>query len=181
MGNGERDESMARERQSERVRASGDTEAPLAGRALTPRRRQFVNHYLAAGRPTYLNATQAAVAAGFGPKTARQAGHRLLTNVDISAAVDARLARCGITTDRLLRELAAHAFEGDAADFEPFVDGSATLGELRSRGVNTRLVKKARVAVRQGTVSRAVELVDAHTAIRELLRVLLPKCGRELG
>ena len=50
--------------------------------ALTPKRAAFVREYL-----IDLNATQAAIRAGYSPKTARAQGHRLLTDADIAAAV----------------------------------------------------------------------------------------------
>lgn len=43
---------------------------------LTSKQRRFVENYL-----LDLNATQAAIRAGYSQKTARQQGHRLLTNV----------------------------------------------------------------------------------------------------
>ncbi|WP_204856409.1 MULTISPECIES: terminase small subunit [unclassified Pseudomonas] len=76
---------------------------------LTAKQRRFVDEYL-----IDLNATQAAIRAGFSPRTARQAGNRLLSNVDIQAAtakrMDARADRVGITQDMVLRELAKIGF-----------------------------------------------------------------------
>jgi phage terminase small subunit len=76
---------------------------------LTPRQERFVREYL-----IDLNATQAAVRAGYSTRTARQIGARLLTNVDIVAAVakakQARATRLGITADQVLRELARIGF-----------------------------------------------------------------------
>ena len=46
----------------------------------------FCEHYVAS-----LNATQAAIDAGYSEKTARQQGSRLLTNVNIKAYIDALL------------------------------------------------------------------------------------------
>ena len=50
--------------------------------ALSTRRARFVAEYL-----VDLNATQAAIRAGYSPHTARQQGSRLLTDVDISRAI----------------------------------------------------------------------------------------------
>ncbi|PXW75966.1 phage terminase small subunit [Blastomonas natatoria] len=50
--------------------------------ALTPKQEAFVREYL-----IDLNATQAAIRAGYSAKTAKQQGQRLLTNVDVQAAV----------------------------------------------------------------------------------------------
>lgn len=49
---------------------------------MTSRQKKFVHEYI-----IDLNATQAAIRAGYSPRTARQIGHRLLTNVDIEAAI----------------------------------------------------------------------------------------------
>lgn len=52
------------------------------------------------------NATQAAVTAGFSPKTARQQGQRLLTDVDIADAVRVA-AKCPKMSESRNRRLAA--------------------------------------------------------------------------
>ena len=51
---------------------------------LTPKQKRFVDEYLVDG-----NATQAAIRAGYSPKTAYSAGERLLRNVEISSLVAA--------------------------------------------------------------------------------------------
>ena len=50
---------------------------------LTPKQQRFVDEYL-----IDLNATQAAIRAGYSEKTARSIGQRLLTNVDIQKAIE---------------------------------------------------------------------------------------------
>ena len=76
---------------------------------LNPRQQRFVAEYL-----TDLNATQAAVRAGYSAKTAHSIGPRLLEHVDIAGALaeasQARQARTGITQDRVVAELALLAF-----------------------------------------------------------------------
>lgn len=52
------------------------------------RQQRFADAYLANGG----NATEAAVAAGYSPRTAKQQGSRLLTNADLSAYIDERRA-----------------------------------------------------------------------------------------
>lgn len=47
---------------------------------MTPKQKLFVKEYL-----VDLNATRAAIAAGYSEKTAKQQGSRLLTNVDVAA------------------------------------------------------------------------------------------------
>ena len=60
------------------------------------------------------NATQAAIRAGYSEKTAYSQGSRLLKNVEVKAALQARtttaLARLEVTEDMTLQELAAVAF-----------------------------------------------------------------------
>lgn len=77
--------------------------------ALTARQQRFVDEYL-----IDLNATQAAIRAGYSQKTARQIGNRMLTNVDIQAATSKRMgersSRVEITQDMVLKELAKIGF-----------------------------------------------------------------------
>lgn len=71
---------------------------------LTPKQELFVAEYL-----KDLNATQAAIRAGYAPDRARQTGHELVTNSNIAEAVSARratqLKRVEIDADFVLREL----------------------------------------------------------------------------
>ena len=60
---------------------------------LTPKQERFVQEYL-----IDLNATQAAVRAGYSQKTANEQGSRLLRNVNIRARIDEQLAQ--IKTER---------------------------------------------------------------------------------
>jgi phage terminase small subunit len=69
--------------------------------ALTSRQSRFVEEYL-----VDLNATQAAIRAGYSAKTAHSAGPRLLENVEVARAVragmDARAERARITADDVI-------------------------------------------------------------------------------
>lgn len=71
---------------------------------LTDKQQLFVDEYL-----IDLNATQAAIRAGYSPKTAKSAGSRLLTNVDISNAIKERLkekeSELIATQDEILKTL----------------------------------------------------------------------------
>lgn len=92
----------------------------MAG-SLTPRQQRFVLEYL-----VDLNATQAAIRAGYSAKTAKQQGARLLTYADIAAEVQTRRerlsARTQVTAERVIQELARLAFVDPRAIFNP--DGS---------------------------------------------------------
>ena len=71
-------------------------------KVLTPKQQRFVEEYL-----IDLNATQAAIRAGYSEKTANEQASRLLANVNVSAAVQAamqeRSKRTEITQDEVLR------------------------------------------------------------------------------
>jgi phage terminase small subunit len=77
--------------------------------SLTPKQRLFIREYC-----RHLNATRAAIAAGYSEKTARQAGARLLTNVNVSAEIgkltQKACERLEISAENVLRELARLAF-----------------------------------------------------------------------
>lgn len=76
---------------------------------LTDRQMRFVGEYL-----VDLNATQAAIRAGYSERTAQEQGSRLLSNVIVSQAVAkaqlARSKRTEVTQDRVVRELAKIGF-----------------------------------------------------------------------
>lgn len=77
--------------------------------ALTAKQQLFVKEYL-----VDLNATQAAIRAGYSAKTAEQQASRLLSNVKVQKAIEEamskRAAKVEITADRVLREYAKIAF-----------------------------------------------------------------------
>ena len=76
---------------------------------LNDRQSRFVAEYL-----VDLNATQAAIRAGYSAATANQIGARLLVNVKVAAAIAeaqaARSRRTEVTQDRVVLELARVAF-----------------------------------------------------------------------
>ena len=86
-------------------------------RDLTEMQRKFCDEYL-----IDLNATQAAIRAGYSPRSASELGKQLLQKPLVAAEVARARAkqsrRTGITADRVLRELARVAFcnPGDIID-----------------------------------------------------------------
>ncbi|HMN92222.1 MAG TPA: terminase small subunit [Hydrogenophaga sp.] len=76
---------------------------------MSPKQEAFVREYL-----VDLNATQAAIRAGYSKKTAGSIGEENLRKPEIRSAVDAALAvvakRVGVTAERVLRERARIAF-----------------------------------------------------------------------
>lgn len=71
---------------------------------LSPRRAMFVAEYL-----VDLNATQAAIRAGYSPHTANEQGNALLANLSVKAAIERgkaqRLARVNTTADSVIHEM----------------------------------------------------------------------------
>ena len=77
-----------------------------------------------------LNATQAAIRAGYAKENADKEGSRLLSFVEVQANIRkeklARIERTGITADRVLEEIAAIGFS-NIADFVTFGENGVTL------------------------------------------------------
>jgi phage terminase small subunit len=88
----------------------------------SPKRHRFVQEYL-----VHLNATQAAIRAGYSAGPARLQGHRMITNdnikKNIQEAMDARAERTGITADRVLQELSLIGFANIADYLDVDIDG----------------------------------------------------------
>jgi phage terminase small subunit len=126
--------------------------------ALTPNQERFVAEYL-----VDLNATQAAIRAGYSAKTASQQGARLLGNAKVAAAIAerqaARAERTGITQERVLEELALLAFS-DLEHYEVADNGEVTLAPGAPRGAMRALssIKRRISTDKDGSVTREVEL-----------------------
>lgn len=85
-----------------------DSTKPLVDNGLNPKQQRFVDEYL-----VDLNATQAAIRAGYSPNTAAEQGYDHLRKPQIQLAIEKarreQQERTGITADRVLREIAAVA------------------------------------------------------------------------
>jgi phage terminase small subunit len=94
-------------------------------KALTPKQQAFVKEYLCD-----LNATQAAIRAGYSVKTAKSVGAENLTKPDIDAAIQEalqkRAERTEISQDRVLEEYAKLAFHNP----QDFYDDQGNLIEV---------------------------------------------------
>lgn len=115
------------------------------GEVLPAKRQRFVDEYL-----VDLNATQAAIRAGYSPRTAKSQGQRLLTDVDISAAITrgqvARAERTEITQDWVLGRLVDNA--NRAMQLEPVKDSlGRETGEYQYQGA---------------VANKALELIGKH-------------------
>lgn len=77
--------------------------------ALTTKQERFVEEYL-----VDLNATQAAIRAGYSSKTAEQMGYQLLQKTSVQKAlreaIDERSKRTGITQEKVIEEIGKIAF-----------------------------------------------------------------------
>ncbi|MCE5266730.1 MAG: terminase small subunit, partial [Planctomycetaceae bacterium] len=96
-------------------------------RPLTPKQARFVSEYL-----VDLNATQAAIRAGYSARTAADIGRQLLGKTPVAEAVaaqqKAREVRTGVTADRVVAELARVAF-GNSRAVMRWSAGGVTLRE----------------------------------------------------
>ena len=94
-------------------------------RKLTPKQRRFVDEYL-----VDLNATQAAIRAGYSRKTAASIGEENLRKPEIQAAIQeamkARQERTEVTQDSVVKELARIAF-GDPRNVMTWGPGGVKL------------------------------------------------------
>jgi phage terminase small subunit len=92
-----------------------------------PRRQKFVDAYLVSG-----NATQAALEAGYAPKTATVQGSRLLRSVHVKAAIEQAQVQVAekaeMTAVQVLKELATLA-TSDIRHYRVAEDGSLALAE----------------------------------------------------
>ncbi|MEJ7933506.1 terminase small subunit [Sphingobium sp. AN558] len=96
---------------------------------MTPKQQRFVEEYL-----IDLNATQAAIRAGYSAKTANEQASRLLANVSVSHAImeaqQRRSTRTEITQDRVLAELAKIGF----ADMRKLLRWTGNLPKMDMEG-----------------------------------------------
>lgn len=135
---------------------------------MTKKQKRFVEEYL-----IDLNATQAAIRAGYSPDTAKEIGCENLTKPNIKAAVDKVLAersrRTGVTADRVVAELAKIAF----ANAEDIIDLES--GKILSCAERDDLAAVQSVKVKSGEsfTEREVKLADKLKALDML--------GRHLG
>jgi phage terminase small subunit len=95
--------------------------------ALSDKQRRFVAEYL-----VDLNATQAAIRAGYSPKTANEQGARLLANASVAAAVKdqtaKQLERVGVTAEMVKERLRQIGFQ----DIRKLFDAEGNLKPIHS-------------------------------------------------
>lgn len=99
----------------------------------TNKQTSFVDEYFICG----FNATRAAIRAGYSIKTARSQGQRLLTNVDILAEIEARLAKKKLSANMVLARISEMAMS-NIADFADVKNAS----DLKRYRHKTHVIKK---------------------------------------
>ena len=148
-----------------------------SGRALNAKQARFVEEYL-----IDLNATQAAIRAGYSEKTAKSQGQRLLTNVDVakllSEAQASRSDRVQIDADWVLTRLASEA-TADLADL--YTDDGALLpvrdwpliwrqGLVAGMDVYEEMVEGVKIGqtvkVKLSDRIKRIELIGKHVDVR---------------
>lgn len=122
-----------------------------------------------------LNATRAAVRAGYAPASARQQGSDLMSRPAIAEAIavelQARATRVGVTAEKVLKELAYVAFSDilnvieSAHGEEMVLRDLKTLPDAARRTIESIQVK----SLPGGGVSRTVKLHSKTTALKMLL------------
>lgn len=139
---------------------------------MTPKQARFVDEYL-----IDLNATQAAIRAGYSKKTAEWIGPQLLGKTHVSEAVSERMKareqRTEITQDRVLKELARLAFldirkafdeNGNLKHVKDLDDETAAaiagmeVSEINAGDVQIGSLKKIKLSDKKG----ALELIGRH-------------------
>ena len=135
---------------------------------LNEKQKRFVSEYI-----IDLNAKQAAIRAGYSPKTAEVQASRLLSLVkvqtEIAKAMEDREKRTGITQDRVLAELSAIAF-AKATDYVEIDDDGAV--KIKATASLTDEQKKAIAGIKEGANGVEVKLVDKTKALEMLSRHL---------
>lgn len=152
--------------------------------ALAPKQKRFVEEYL-----VDLNATQAAVRAGYSAKTAEQMGYQLLQKTSVQASIQSamkkRSMRVEITQDRVLQELAYIAFS-NGADFakviekllppDPLCGGPSRMVQVVEMTPTDELPPDKRAAIAGIEETKNGIKVSSHDKVRALELI-----GKHLG
>lgn len=136
---------------------------------MTKKQKRFIEEYL-----VDLNATQAAIRAGYSPDTAKSIGSENLTKPDIRAHIDKAMAerskRTGVNADRVVMELAKIAFV-NAVDV---IDPETATVKADASGDDTAAIQSVKVKTfGEDGLEREVKMADKLKAL-ELL-------GKHLG
>lgn len=136
---------------------------------LTPRQQRFVEEYL-----IDLNATQAAIRAGYSPNCAKETGSELLTYPHVRARIDVaraeRSKRTGVNADIVVEELAKIARVNPIDVIDPntgkikadSVDDVAAIASVRVKITPTKNGDIVEREVRMADKIKALELLGKH-------------------
>lgn len=135
---------------------------------MTKKQKRFVEEYL-----IDLNATQAAIRAGYSPDSAKEIGCENLTKPNISAAIAKAMAerskRTGINQDRVLQELARIGF----AKITDVMDPATAKIKKNASEDDLACIQSVKIKPNEWGTEREVKLCDKKAAL-ELL-------GKHLG
>ncbi|MFR1708941.1 MAG: terminase small subunit [Clostridium sp.] len=140
---------------------------------LTPKQKTFCDEYL-----IDLNATQAAIRAGYSSDSAKEIGCENLTKPNICAYIDKEIAnrskRTGINQDRVIRELARIAFvnANDVINMDEATlkvdaseDDTATIASVKVKTIPTKEGEGVEREIKLADKLKALELLGKHLGI----------------
>lgn len=135
---------------------------------MTKKQKRFVEEYL-----IDLNATQAAIRAGYSPHTAKDIGCENLAKPNIAAAISQAMAerskRTGINQDRVLQELARIGF----AKITDVVDPETAKIRTDASDDDLACIQSIKIKPNEFGTEREVKLYDKKSALVDL--------GKHLG
>lgn len=135
---------------------------------MTEKQKRFTEEYL-----IDLNATQAAIRAGYSPKNADKIGHELLGKTRVSEAISKAMAerskRTGINQDRVLMELAKIGF----AKITDVVDPKTVKIREDAAEEDLACIQSIKVKPNEFGMEREIKLYDKRAALVDL--------GKHLG
>lgn len=135
---------------------------------MTKKQKRFVEEYL-----IDLNATQAAIRAGYSPHTAKDIGCENLAKPNIAAAISQAMAersrRTGINQDRVLQELARIGF----AKITDVVDPETAKIRVDASDDDLACIQSIKIKPNEFGTEREVKLYDKKSALVDL--------GKHLG
>ncbi len=131
--------------------------------ALTAKQQKFADEYL-----IDLNATQAAIRAGYSSNSAEQQGSTLLRNPKVRAYIDERMAlhsaRTGVNQERIIRELARVAFLDPTQLVN--MESAELVGDASADD------RAAIASVKVKTMSGDVEMIEREVKFADKLKAL---------
>ncbi len=129
---------------------------------LTDKQRRFITEYVQS-----LNATQAAIAAGYSENGASVRGHELLRNSKVRAAINEMMAELSMSPQEIIYRLTAQAM-GDIAEILDPATMSVDLKKAKAGG-NSHLIKKVKdVTITTDEQEQHITEVEMHDSQRAL-------------